>query len=138
MARKRVLIVDDEAESRTLLREFLGTGYDICEAADGTEGLARAEQFRPDVILLDVRMPGLDGYEVCQGLKENPEIKPIPVIMVTAVEDTTLNRLAFQAGAAACLVKPVRNETLLALIAAVLAEGERREHPKDKSDEDEA
>ena len=59
MARKRALIVDDEAESRTLIRELLGVGYEICEATDGTEGLARAEQFRRDVILLDVRMPDL-------------------------------------------------------------------------------
>ncbi|HWT79729.1 MAG TPA: response regulator [Candidatus Methylomirabilis sp.] len=129
MARKRVLIVDDETESRTLLRELFGTGYEICEATDGTEGLARAEQFRPDVILLDVRMPGLDGYEVCRGLKGNPELKAIPVIMVTAVEDTTLNRLAFQAGAAACLTKPVRQEALVTLIEAVT--------PKAKGSEDE-
>ena len=129
MARKRVLIVDDETESRTLLRELLGTGYEICEATDGTEGLARAEQFRPDVILLDVRMPGLDGYEVCRGLKGNPELEAIPVIMVTAVEDTTLNHLAFEAGAAACLTKPVRQEALVTLIEALT--------PKAKSSEDE-
>jgi two-component system cell cycle response regulator DivK len=76
MASKRVLIVDDQAESRTLIQELLGTAeYDLAEAGDGTERLVKAAEFRPDIILLEVRMPGLDGYEVCLGLRENPETK---------------------------------------------------------------
>ncbi len=133
MARERVLIVDDEVEGRTLIREFLEiAGYEPAEAVDGTEGLAKAEALRPDVILLDVRMPGLDGYEVCQGLKENPETTHIPVIFVTAVEDAALNRLAYQAGAAACLTKPFRREALVAVIEAALANAERQGKPKPK------
>jgi len=134
MPRKRVLIVDDEADSRELIQEMLSTaGYESSEARDGTEGLAMGEALRPDIILLDVRMPGLDGYEVCRGLKENPQTKDIPVIFLTAVEDAALNRLAYQAGATACLAKPVPHETLLALIAAVLASAERQAKPKARS-----
>ncbi len=100
MAKRRVLIVDDEALSRALLRDTLqAAGYEPLEASDGTEGLAKAASLRPDVILLDVLMPGLDGFEVCQRLKANPATTPIPVIFVTMVQDTTLNRRAYQAGA---------------------------------------
>jgi CheY-like chemotaxis protein len=137
MARKRVLIVDDEALSRAVLRVFLTTaGYEPSEAVDGTEGLAKARELRPDLILLDVRMPGLDGIEVCRGLKESPETAHIPVIFVTAVEDAALNRLAFQAGGDAWLTKPFRREALLAVIEATLASAERQAKPKAKDGED--
>jgi CheY-like chemotaxis protein len=134
MTKKLVLIVEDESASRILLREMLSkSGYEPCEAEDGTEGLAKAQDLRPHVILLDVKMPGIDGYEVCQGLKENPVTKAIPVIFVTAVLDDELNRLAYQAGAAACVTKPFRREALLAVIDAVIASAERQAKPKAKS-----
>jgi CheY-like chemotaxis protein len=130
--KKRVLIVEDEALSRSILRDILESGgYAAAEAVDGTEGLVQAERLHPDVILLDIRMPGLDGYEVCQGLKENPETKSIPVIFVTAVEDVALNRLAFQAGGVACVTKPVRREILVTLIEAVIANAERQANLKE-------
>ncbi|HWU40528.1 MAG TPA: response regulator [Candidatus Acidoferrum sp.] len=79
MPRKRVLIVDDEADSRELIREMLSTaGYESSEARDGTEGLAMGEALQPDIILLDVRMPGLDGYEVCRGLKGTRRLRTSP------------------------------------------------------------
>ncbi len=127
MARKRVLIVDDDGVTRALIRRFLeAVDYEAVEAAEGPDGLAKAESLRPDVILLDVQMPGLDGYQVCQGLKENPETKHIPVIFVTMVDDASLNRLAYQAGAAACITKPMRREALVAVVEAALASAERR------------
>ena len=133
MARKRVLIVEDEADTRAMIGEMIGrAGYEPADAADGTEGLAKAESFRPHVILLDVRMPGLDGYEVCQGLKENPKTKTIPVIFVTAVQDDALNRLAYQAGAVACITQPFRPEALVAIIKAAIASAERKARPKTK------
>jgi CheY-like chemotaxis protein len=135
MPRKRVLIVEDEAESRTMIREMLEmSGYEPSEAADGTEGLAKAEDLRLHVILLDVRMRGLDGYEVCQGVKENPVTSSIPVIFLTAVEDVALNRLAFQAGAVACITKPFRREALVAVVEAALASMERQAKPRAESD----
>ena len=134
MARKRVLIVEDEIDTRTAIREILErAGYEPAEAADGAEGLAKAESFHPHVILLDVRMPGLDGYEVCRGLKANPKTRIAPVIFLTAVQDDALNRLAYEAGGVACITKPFRAEALIAVIAAAVASGERRASPKAKS-----
>ena len=133
MAKKRVLIVEDDTTTRTTIRELLtGAGFEPVEAGDGTEGLAKAEDIRPDVILLDVHMPGLDGYEVCQGLKENPKTKNIPVIFLTAVQDDALNRLAYQSGAVACLTKPFRLEALVAVIEAAIASADRQAKPKKK------
>ncbi len=135
MAKARVLIVDDEAISRAVSRELLEmAGYEVVEARDGREGLTKAETLHPDVILLDVLMPGLDGYEVCQTLKLNPATTLIPVIFVTMVEDHALNRLAYDAGGAACIPKPIRREALLSLIAAVLATAKRRAEPKAGND----
>ena len=133
MVKKRVLIVEDEAGTRAALREFLErSGYLSAEAADGLAGLAQAESWHPDAILLDVRMPGLDGYEVCRRLKANPATKPIPVIVVTAVQDDVLNRLAYDAGAMACLLKPFRLDALLTIIQTAIAGAERRAKPKVK------
>jgi CheY-like chemotaxis protein len=131
MAKKRVLIVDDESDARTMIREMLAnSGYEPCEALDGIEGLAKAEVLLPNVILLDVRMPGIDGFEVCQGLKENPATKTIPVIFVTAVQGSELNRLAYKVGGVACLTKPFRQEALVAVIEAALASAEGKTKPK--------
>lgn len=127
MAKKQVLIVEDEAVSRSVIREIVEScGYTAAEAVDGTDGLAKAERMHPDVILLDVRMPGLDGFEVCRGLKENPETKTIPVIFVTGMQDASLSHLAFQAGGVACVTKPVRPEALVAILGSVLASVERQ------------
>jgi CheY-like chemotaxis protein len=121
-----VLIVEDDADTRTVLRLFLErSGYLPAEAADGLAGLAQAERWHPHVILLDVSMPGLDGYEVCRRLKANPATKPIPVIVVTAVQDHALNRLAYEAGAMACIPKPLRLEAVLAIIQTAIAGVER-------------
>ena len=126
--KKRVLLVEDEAGTRTALREFLeGAGF---LAAEGLAGLAQAESWHPHAILLDIRMPALDGYEVCRLLKANPATKPIPVIVVTAVQDDALNRLAYEAGAMACIVKPFRLEALLTVLQAAIAGAERRARPK--------
>jgi len=131
MGEKRILIVEDEADTRTALREFLErSGYLAAEAADGLAGLAQAESWQPHAILLDIRMPGLDGYEVCRRLKANPATKSIPVIVVTAVEDAPVSRLAYEAGAMACIGKPFRLEALLAMIQTTIAGAERRARPK--------
>ena len=133
MAKKVVLIVDDEAETRSAFREFLEqAGYAPVEAADGLEALAQAERRLPHAILLDIRMPELDGFEVCRRLKANPVTKAIPVIVVTAVQTDALNRLAYEVGALACIVKPVRLEALLAIIRTAIASTERRAQRKAK------
>jgi len=118
--KKRVLLVEDEAGTRTALREFLErAGFLAAEAADGLAGLAQAESWHPHAILLDVRLPGLDGYEVCRRLTANPATKPIPVIVMTAFQNDALHRRAYEAGALACILKPFRLEALLAEAKAI-------------------
>src|SRR5512138_8456 len=83
-----VLIVDDEEQNRALLRDSLEPyHYEIDEAADGEQALLKTAERPPDVILLDVMMPRLDGFEVCAALKKNPATASIPVLMVTALSE---------------------------------------------------
>ncbi len=125
MAGKRVLIVDDDASVRAAIRQILHiAGYETSEAADGTAGLASAERLRPDVVLLDVWMWGLDGFEVCRRLQANPASRHIPVVFLTGVEDDTLYSRAEEAGAVACMLKPFHLETFLAVIQAALAKAD--------------
>ncbi len=130
MMAKRVLIVDDDPMIRQMLRDILEiTGYTVVEASDGAEALDNAEVLHPDIILLDLMMPGMDGYTACRELKANPMTRAIPVIFVTASEDVALNRLAFAAGAVACVPKPFRREALTAIIETILASVARRARP---------
>ena len=83
----RVLVVDDQPLNVKLLEAKLTAEYyDVVTAADGLEALRIAGDVRPDIILLDVMMPGIDGYEVCRRLKGDPELNHIPVVMVTALD----------------------------------------------------
>jgi CheY-like chemotaxis protein len=129
MAKKRVLIVDDDPTVRRVIREVLErSGYEAAEAGDGIEGLAKAEDLCPDVILLEVRIAGCDGYEVCRHLTGNAITRHIPVIFVTGfvtgMEDAEFRR-AREAGAVAYLTKPFHFETLVTVIAAAIADAER-------------
>jgi DNA-binding response OmpR family regulator len=135
LARKRVLIVDDEASPRAVIREvLLRSGYESAEARDGLEGLAKAEAVRPDVILLEGRMRGLDGYEVCRRLKANTQTQHIPVIFVTGVEDDELYALAHEVGAVASITKPFHFETLVTVIKAALTNAEPPAEPTARSE----
>ena len=117
----KVLIVDDEAEARTALGEFLqGQGYVIREAVDGEEALAKTFTERPDVLLLDLRLPKLDGYQVCQTLKGNPITSAIPIIMVTALNTTPQKVKGIEYGADDYVTKPFDLEELFARIKMVL------------------
>ncbi len=117
----RVLIVDDEPALREALRAGLElAGYEVHEASDGAEALAKAGPLYPDVIILDVRMPGLDGYAVCAALKANPATQRIPVIFLTGADDAGLHLRVREAGGTACLTKPFRLPELMALTTTVL------------------
>ncbi len=119
--RSRVLILEDEPAARALLATALAkASYDVHEAADGTEALEMAEQLIPDVIFLDARLPGLDGFEICRGLKENPATKRIPVILLIAADDPELPSQVTAAGAAASISKPFRPDALLVLTQTVI------------------
>ncbi|MDL2263871.1 response regulator [Synergistaceae bacterium OttesenSCG-928-I11] len=105
-ARSAVLIVDDTDLNIEILVEALGDRYDISTAMDGESALAMVEKSPPDIILLDVVMPGMNGYEVCTRLKANPETADIPVIFLTAMTDINDKARGFEMGAVDYMVKP--------------------------------
>ena len=91
---EKILVADDEQEIRNLLDHFLkGQGYEVILASDGHEALKLAVEENPQVIILDIKMPGLDGLEVCKQLKENEQTKLIPVIVITGFEDNKMESL---------------------------------------------
>lgn len=117
----KVLIVDDEEEVRASLGEFLRShGYVVREAVDGEEALARAFTEKPDLLLLDLRLPKVDGYQVCQTLKGNPITSVIPIIMVTALNSTPQKVKGIEYGADDYVTKPFDLEELYARIKMVL------------------
>ncbi len=117
----RVLVVDDIAANLRLLEaKLLAEYYEVVLAASGPEALTVVSRWAPDVILLDVMMPGMDGYEVCRRLKSSPATMHIPVVMVTALVDTAERVRALEAGADDFLSKPVDDATLFARLRALL------------------
>lgn len=103
-----ILVVDDDAGQRMLTRAALeAAGYVVEEADRGDTGLEMAKQLRPDLLLLDVMMPGLDGFQVCEAVRATPEISHIPAVLVTALEDTESINRGFDAGATDFLTKPI-------------------------------
>ena len=106
--RARILVVDDEPNNRLLLQVMLANdGYEIVTASAGAEALALVEQQPPDLIVLDVMMPGMDGYQVASRIKANPATRHIPVIMLTALSDKNSMMHGLNAGAEEFLTKPV-------------------------------
>jgi len=122
MAQTKVLIIDDEKLTRTMLTDLLrAKGYAVVSAEDGAAGLAAAQREKPNVIILDVMMPGMDGFEVCHALKQDVATTGIPVIILTASDDPHLTKKAFKAGAAFTLVKTSRPERLLSTLQLALS-----------------
>lgn len=109
----KVLVVDDEFLLRTMLKDALEeAGYTVVLAENGQAALARAKAESPDCILLDIMMPGLDGYETCAAFKADPALAAIPVILVSATTDLRVIDRAERVGATAVLPKPVPIEQL--------------------------
>ena len=118
---KTVLIIDDQPFFITLQQVMLQKqGYRVLAAPTGAEGLAQAKQHKPDLILLDVEMPGMDGFAVCEKLKQDEELKKIPVIILTATQSTKLNEKAFQAGAEITAIKSMAGERLLNMVRLII------------------
>jgi DNA-binding response OmpR family regulator len=115
-----ILIVEDNADVRAHLRRHLQSDYLVMEASDGQSGLDAARERKPDLILSDVMMPGIDGYEMCRLIKSNEELRHIPVILVTAKvgEDATIEGL--QSGADAYIDKPFSIRSLKAQISGLI------------------
>jgi two-component system cell cycle response regulator len=117
----RVLVVDDTLPNVKLLEAKLTAEYyEVLTASNGPDALTKASEESPDIILLDVMMPGMDGYEVCRRLKQNPRTIHIPVIMVTALSDTADRVRGLEAGADEFLTKPVRDLPLFARVRSLI------------------
>jgi CheY-like chemotaxis protein len=110
---KRILIADDEETVRSLVKRLLGKTYKILEADNGEEAIKAAVNHKPDLILMDILMPKMDGLTACYAIKRNPATKGIPVVMLTAV-DYELNRKLSQdvMGAQGYITKPFDSDTL--------------------------
>ncbi len=122
MKKKILLVVDDEVSLlKTTLIRLNKSGYEAFGAADGQQGLDMARGNRPDLILLDVYLPGMHGDEVAKILKKDPLLKSIPIVLISAV-DETLEEKARESGADDFLSKPFEAEELLAMIEKYLAD----------------
>ncbi|MCA9986997.1 MAG: response regulator [Anaerolineales bacterium] len=129
MGQATILIVDDRPENRLLLSSQLraGSNYAVLEAADGVQGIEVARADRPDLILLDVMMPRMNGWEVCKTLKSDPETAAIPIIMVTALRDVRDKIKGIEAGADEFLSRPHHREELLIRVRALIQLKKARE-----------
>jgi len=121
VARKRILVIEDHEENRRLLRDLLTSfGYELIEAVTGEEGLAAAEAQQPDLILMDIQLPGIDGYETTRQIKANPALLHIPVIAVTSYALSGDDVKALEAGCDAYVTKPFDPAELLEKIQEYL------------------
>lgn len=119
--REKVLIVDEEIDALTALKVALeADGYNVMEALDGYEGITKARSENPDVILLDIMMPGMDGFEVCRLLKADPACEHIPIIMLTAKGEVDDKIEGLELGADDYVTKPFNLKELKARIKIVL------------------
>jgi DNA-binding response OmpR family regulator len=117
----RILVADDDDGLRQLMRLILAhEGFEVFEAANGEQALALAATIDPALILLDVMMPDLDGYDVCRRLKNDQRTSAVPVVFVSAAADVMRRNAAQNLGAVACLRKPVGPRDLMAHIRAAL------------------
>ncbi len=120
---KKILVVDDEE----LIVKMVGlrlkaNGYEVISACDGKEGLAKAKEESPDLIILDVMMPEMDGYKVCGLLKKDTRFAKIPIIMFTAKAQVDDKKIGEEVGANAYITKPFDPQVLLAKIRELLGE----------------
>ena len=115
-----ILIVDDEPNIRLLVGNLLGEDYDVLEASNGVEALHIARRQSPDLILMDIMMPNMDGYSACYAIKNDDLTSKIPVVMVTAVGQELNRMFAQQMGADGYITKPFQAKDLLDTIGRLL------------------
>lgn len=125
MEKKRILVVDDQTYILQILKFVLeAEGFEALTASNGSEAVEVSQRERPDLIVLDVYMPGMDGYDACRRLKADPRTRDIPVILLTARETPGDLQLCFDAGAVDSFSKPFSPRRLVERIKEILVEAE--------------
>jgi two-component system cell cycle response regulator DivK len=118
---KRILVIEDQEDNRQIVRDLLSAnGYELTDAITGEEGVAFAKRDRPDLILMDIQLPGIDGYEATRRIKADPELRHIPIIVVTSYALSGDDQKAFAAGCDGYVTKPFSPRLLLAKIREYL------------------
>ena len=121
MARKKILVVDDSGTARMIEQIALGrSAYDVVQAKDGREAVQVAQREQPDLILMDVMMPNMDGFEACRAIRAQPETCLVPVIMVTTRGEPVNVETGFRSGCNDYVTKPVNTIELLAKVRNLL------------------
>ena len=120
MSKKKILVVDDEINIRSLLKRMLGEDYLVIEAENGREAINISRAENPDLILMDIMMPDVDGYTACSAVKTYPATSRIPVVMLTAVGFELNRALAARVGADGYMTKPFSSDELKQTIAPFL------------------
>ncbi len=123
MEKEKILVVDDEVDIvRLITLKLANEGFKVIGAGDGEEALKKVAEDKPDLIILDISMPKMDGWEVCEKLKAKPESKDIPIIMLTALGYIAEEFKGLQLGAVRYLKKPFDTDTLVTTVYQVLEE----------------
>jgi PleD family two-component response regulator len=122
MSEKKILLVDDAETILMMERIILGKSYVLVTAKDGEKALAAAAAEKPDLIILDIVMPNMDGFEVCRRIRSDDNTKSIPIIMVTTKGDPNNVEKGFQAGCSDYLFKPIKSGELLSKVREHLGE----------------
>ena len=124
MDKKRILLVDDEVQLVEVVKMRLeANNYEVIPAYDGQEALDKARKIKPDLIILDLMLPKMDGYKVCRMLKFDEKYKNIPIVMFTARAQDSDEKLGYEVGADGYIIKPFEPKALLDKIAELLTKG---------------
>jgi CheY-like chemotaxis protein len=118
----KVLIVDDTNTLRSLVQIYLlAHGWEFIEAQDGAEGLGKVRALRPDVVISDVKMPVMDGFELCAAIRSDPSLRRTPVVLLTMLDDAASRERGRLVGASAFLTKPISPDELRDAVRAAVA-----------------
>lgn len=122
---RRILLIEDNERNRYLATYLLeAAGYDVRQAPDGLQGLAMADELRPALILLDIQLPGMDGYSVARALKSNPALAVIPIVAVTSYAMVGDREAVLAAGCEGYIEKPIDPDTFVDTVSQHLRTGE--------------
>ncbi|WP_164891145.1 hybrid sensor histidine kinase/response regulator transcription factor [Botryobacter ruber] len=123
-----LLLVEDNSEIRQYVKQIFSSTYTIYEAENGEQGLELAQEYLPDVIISDIMMPGMNGLELCSTIKENPSLKHIPIILLTASSSPEMKLQGIEGGAVDYITKPFEKELLVARVESILKSRDNLQH----------